>query len=95
MASLWDPFCLFDFDQVRFTSSDIYLNKTPKKDVMVTTNTWEGQNRSLQCNVTDPFLPGYKPHTTEEYAELTEKIRDEMAERDVVGWRCQRWPTVV
>jgi len=27
---------------------------------------------------------GYKPHTTEEYAELTDKIRDEMAERDVV-----------
>lgn len=31
-------------------------------------------------------LLGYKPHTTEEYAELTEKIRDEMAERDVVPW---------
>eukprot|EP00913_Durusdinium_trenchii_P024092 g22627.t1 len=27
---------------------------------------------------------GYKPHTTEEYNELTDKIRDEMAERDIV-----------
>lgn len=37
----------------------------------------------IRCNSLG-FRSGYKPHTTEEYAELTEKIRDEMAERSIV-----------
>ena len=34
---------------------------------------------------------GYKPHTTEEYIDLADKIRDEMTERDVVT----RWEYTV
>ena len=47
--------------------------------------------------VNEPFVPtdlpkqryGYKPHTTQEYEELTEQIRAEMATRNIVVTRTE------
>ena len=58
-----------------------YLCNALSEDVIVASNNWEGKRQMTSTC----FWPGYKPHTTDEYAELTDKIRDEMAERDVVG----------
>ena len=57
MGSLWDPFGCLISTKPGSTSSDIKKKtRLQKKMWMVTTNNWEGQNRSLQCNVTDPVF---------------------------------------